>query len=153
LSIAYDSLSNYLDPLLTEWEGLQGRAKAELQKQYELLKDSPGDMVLLGKITVLDVLAKRREKEKEKDRDRERERERSGDTEGSTLGTGAAGVGGIAGAGAGAGAGATGKKEEERTMASYVNASKMEQVRETCRVTHGTSNFTHRGYGIVDMDR
>lgn len=125
LSIAYDSLGTYLDPLLSEWESLQGKAKGELEKQYELLRNSPGDMALLGKITVLDVLAKRRDKDKDKDG----HRAGSGETEGSSY---------AAGAGA-AGAGRRDKeKEEERTMASYVNAGKMEQVRETCRVTHGT---------------
>ena len=86
-------------------------------------------MALLGKITVLDVLAKRRDKDK--DKDKEGHRAGAGETEGSSYAAGA----GASAAGAGR---RDREKEEERTMASYVNAGKMEQVRETCRVTHGT---------------
>lgn len=115
LSIAYESLSNYLEPLLTEWDGLQVRAKAELERQYELLQNSEGDMVLLRKITILDVLAKRRDREK------------SGETEGSA---------------------STAPGTGERTLASYVNAAKMEQVREGCRETHrGSSSSGRSGQG------
>ncbi len=94
--------------MLAEFAALHERAREEFAMQDRLIKSSVADMAVLRKIPVLDALGRK---------NRERSGETGGDGTGSVHGPGGTGT--------------------ERTMASYVNAAKMQQVRDTCKATHG----------------
>lgn len=99
--------------MLAEFSALKERALEEFATQSRLIKSSVADMAVLGKIPVLDALARKG-------------RERSGETDGSVHAPSAGGGSG-----------------QERTIASYINSGKMQQVRDTCKATHGELEVQH----------
>lgn len=116
VEIAYTNLFHHLQPLLRDFSAFALRAENDLEEEARLIRGSKVDMVLLSKIRIHEgFLAGSRKRDRN-------------DSMGAAIG-----------GGDGSGQGQVDKSEmrTKKTLGDYVSPRKMEEVRKSCRNSHG----------------